>query len=202
MPVGGQRVIPVDVRVISATNLNLVKAVNEGRFRKDLYFRLNVLNLQIPPLRDRLEDVPELFIYFLKKLSGPNILETMNIDSNLPEALKRYMWPGNVRELEGFSERYVALEEENTKSHSTFYGLLKKLTTGTDCSRIKGSVNQVTIDLGNMLDMEKQILTQASKIIRGNKGDMAKILGISRTTLWKKLKDLELQLPDDDEQLH
>lgn len=202
MPVGGQRVIPVDVRVISATNLNLVRAVNEGRFRKDLYFRLNVLNLQIPPLRDRLEDVPELFVFFLKKLSGPNIVETMNIDNNLPEALKRYMWPGNVRELEGFSERYVALGEDNIKTHSTFYGLLKKLTTGADCSRIKGNINQVTIDLGNMLDMEKQILTQASKLIRGNKGDMAKILGISRTTLWKKLKDLELQLPDDDEQLH
>jgi len=193
MPVGGQKVLPVNVRVISATNQNLSAAVNEGRFRKDLYFRLDVLNLQIPSLRTRLEDVPELFIYFLKKLAGTKSVEELNIDENLTEALKQYMWPGNVRELEAFVERYVALGEDNTRTHVVFHSLLDKLTVGALMVRKKSGVNQMSIELSNMMDMEKQILLQASKLIRGNKGDIAKILGISRSTLWKKLKDLGLE---------
>lgn len=193
MPVGGQKVLPVDVRVISATNQNLSAAVKEGRFRKDLYFRLDVLNLQIPPLRARLEDVPELFIYFLKRLAGLGIVESMNINDNIAGALKKYMWPGNVRELEAFVERYVALGEENIKTHTVFHSLLDKLDTGELSARKKSGANQVTIELGSMMDMEREILLQASKLIRGNKGDIAKILGISRSTLWKKLKDLGLE---------
>jgi len=197
MPVGGQKVLPVNVRVISATNQNLSTAVKEGRFRKDLYFRLDVLNLQIPPLRARLEDVPELFIYFLKK-AGPGIVESLNINDSLPEALKKYMWPGNVRELESFAERYVALGEENTNTHTVFHSMLDKLNVRSLSARKNSGINQMTIELGNMMDMEKQILLQASKLIRGNKGDMAKILGISRSTLWKKLKDLGLKVTDVD----
>lgn len=196
MPVGGQKVIPVNVRVISATNQNLSAAVKEGRFRKDLYFRLDVLNLQIPPLRARLEDVPELFIYFLKKLAGPGSVESFNINDNLTEALKKHMWPGNVRELEALVERYVALGEENTVTHTVFHNLLDKLNTGDFSLKKKSGMNQMTIELDNMIEMEKQILVQASKLIRGNKGDVAKILGISRSTLWKKLKELGLEMPN------
>lgn len=197
MPVGGQRVIPVDVKVISATNQNIAKAINEGRFRSDLYFRLNVLNLQVPPLRDRLEDVPELFKYFLERLAGPDMMVFLNIDATLLEELKNYMWPGNVRELEGFAERYVALGEENTKTHLTFYTLLNKLTGGPlSGARIKGT--RLSIELGNMLDMEKQIFIQASKLIQGSRGEMARTLGISRTTLWKRLKELGVNLPGEE----
>ncbi|MFZ5642648.1 MAG: sigma 54-interacting transcriptional regulator [Bacillota bacterium] len=196
MPVGGQKVLPVNVRVISATNQNLSTAVREGRFRKDLFFRLDVLNLQIPPLRARLDDVPELFVYFIQKLAGPGIIESLNINENLTSALKKYMWPGNVRELEAFVERYVALEEENTKTHTVFHSLLYKLNSGELSIRKKSGINQVTIELGNMMDMEKQILLHASKLIRGNKGDIAKLLGISRSTLWKKLKDFGLEVSD------
>jgi len=103
------------------------------------------------------------------------------------------MWPGNVRELEAFVERYVALGEDNTRTHVVFHSLLDKLTVGALMVRKKSGVNQMSIELSNMMDMEKQILLQASKLIRGNKGDIAKILGISRSTLWKKLKDLGLE---------
>ncbi|MFZ5642186.1 MAG: sigma 54-interacting transcriptional regulator [Bacillota bacterium] len=197
MPVGGQRVIPVDVRIISATNQNLSISVNEGTFRKDLFFRLNVLNLQIPPLRNRLEDVPELFKHFFGRLAGPGSMEAYNLDGNLLDELKMYMWPGNIRELEGFAERYAALGEDNTRIHSTFYGLFKKLVMGAIDHDIKNDGNHLTIQLGSIPDMEKQILTQASRLIRGNKGEMAKILGISRTTLWKKLKDLDIEITDE-----
>lgn len=199
MPVGGQRVIPVDVKVISATNQNITKAINEGRFRSDLYYRLNVLNLQVPPLRDRLEDVPVLFRYFLERLAGQDILVYLNIDTNLLEALKSYMWPGNVRELEGFAERYVALGEENSQTHITFYTLLNKLTGGDSLSSAINNSTRLNIELGNMLDMEKQIIIQASKLIRGSRVEMARVLGISRTTLWKKLKELGVNLPDEEQ---
>ncbi|OAT86163.1 sigma-54 interaction domain-containing protein [Desulfotomaculum copahuensis] len=194
MPVGGHRIIPVDVRVISATNQNLTRAVQEGRFRKDLYFRLNVLNLQVPPLRDRLEDIPGLFIYFLERLAGPGAAEKLNINNKLPESLKKYMWPGNVRELEGFVERYVALSEENIHTHPTFHRLLNKLTAGEEKIPPPDNDHQLTIELGDMLYMERQILTQASRIIRGGKSEMARVLGISRTTLWKKLKELNIDI--------
>jgi transcriptional regulator with PAS, ATPase and Fis domain len=197
MPVGGQRVIPVDVRVISATNQNLSRAVREGAFRKDLYFRLNVLNLQIPPLRDRLEDVPGLFKHFFERLAGPGSMESLNINGNLTEQLKKHLWPGNIRELEGFAERYSALGEDNIKTHFTFYSLLNKLAGSEAQDDSGGSGGHLSIRLGSIPEMEKQILTQASKLIRGNRGEMARVLGISRTTLWKKLKELEIDLPDD-----
>lgn len=196
MPLGSQRVVPVDVRVISATNQDLARAISEGRFRADLYYRLNVLNLHLPPLRDRLEDVPELFKYFLQRLAGPDSMKTLNIDDNLLEALKRYLWPGNVRELEGFVERYVALGEEDTRNHTTFYRLLEKLVNNETYREVKGNngfynSDLLTIRLGKLVDMEKQILVQASKLFQGSKGEMARVLGISRTTLWKKLKELD-----------
>ncbi|MGB9826388.1 MAG: sigma-54 interaction domain-containing protein, partial [Desulfofundulus sp.] len=194
MPVGGQKVMPVDVRVISATNQDLTAAINEGRFRADLYFRLNVLNLHVPPLRERLEDVPELFRYFLERLGGPDSMKSFNINDDLLEALKNYMWPGNVRELEGFVERYVALGEENINTHVTFYKLLQKLTSGAAGEVARNNGNQLTIELGSLPYMEKQILTQASKLIRGSRNEMAKVLGISRTTLWKKLKELNIEV--------
>ncbi|MFZ5633964.1 MAG: sigma 54-interacting transcriptional regulator [Bacillota bacterium] len=194
MPVGGQRLIPVDVRVISATNRNIGALVDEGKFRADLYYRLNVLNLQIPPLRARLEDVPSLFRYFYERLAGPERLEALNITENLLELLKKYMWPGNIRELEGFVERYVALGEENIETHATFHGLFNKLI-GYETAVKKPNSDHIVIELGNMVDMERQILAQVSGMIPGGKGEMARVLGVSRTTLWKKLKELDIHVP-------
>lgn len=195
MPVGGQRLIPVDVRVISATNRNIGTLVDEGKFRADLYYRLNVLNLQIPSLRARLEDVPDLFKYFFERLSGAGSLEIFGIHDNLLELLKKYMWPGNIRELEGFVERYVALGEEDINNHTTFHHLFNKLI-GYETAVKKPNSGHIIIELGNMEDMERQILAQVSGMITGGKGEMAKILGVSRTTLWKKLKELDIRVPE------
>lgn len=195
MPVGGQRLIPVDVRVFSATNRNIGVLVDEGKFRADLYYRLNVLNLHIPPLRMRLEDVPTLFRHFFERLSEPGKLEALNITENLLEHLKKYMWPGNIRELEGFVERYVALGEESIKAHTTFHGLVNKLI-GYEAPVRKQNSDHIVIELGNMMDMERQILAQVSGMVTGGKGEIARLLGVSRTTLWKKLKELDIIIPD------
>ncbi|WP_027364237.1 sigma-54-dependent Fis family transcriptional regulator [Desulfotruncus alcoholivorax] len=192
MPVGGQRVIPVDVRVISATNQNLINSVNQGNFRKDLFYRISVLNLHIPPLRERLEDVPLLFKHFLLRLGGPDIMESLNINDNMLEALKKYLWPGNVRELEGFTERYIALGEDNITNHATFNALLAKLKMTAKGNPSTINNNHFIVEYGNMIDMEKQILAQAIKLFQGSKGEMARALGISRSTLWKRLKEFGL----------
>jgi len=191
MPVGGQRICPVDVRVISSTNRDLEREVGEGRFRQDLFFRLNVLRLSIPPLRERLEDVPELFTFFLDRLAGPGSADKLNLTPAALEFLKRHLWPGNVRELQAFAARYAALGEDDTAGHSTFFTLLARLgPAGLREPARRASNGTLAVELGSLTDMERQILTQAWRLIKGNRQEMARILGISRTTLWKKLKEL------------
>ncbi|SFR04551.1 sigma 54-interacting transcriptional regulator [Desulfoscipio geothermicus] len=191
LPVGGQRVIPVDVRVISATNRNLLEAVERGGFRVDLYYRLNVLHLHIPPLRMRLEDLPLLFKHFFQRLAGPERLQEMQINDGLLEELKGYLWPGNVRELEGFVERYTALGEENVHEHVTFRNLLRKMKQNQQVDPALNNERLLVLKLGSMEDMEREIIRQAVDLVGGSKGKLARVLGLSRTTLWKKLKEIE-----------
>ncbi|WP_027364261.1 sigma-54-dependent Fis family transcriptional regulator [Desulfotruncus alcoholivorax] len=187
LPVGGTRVIPVDVRVISATNRNLQEAVEKGEFRIDLFYRLNVLHLHIPPLRMRLEDVPLMFKHFYRRLTGNDYYNELVL-----EDLKTYLWPGNVRELEGFVERYVALGEDDEKGVTTFRKLLKKMKQNRHGESFPCDSGQVLmVKLSSMEDMERQVIEQAADIVEGGKGELAKILGLSRTTLWKKLKKAE-----------
>ncbi len=188
MPVGGRRVIPVDVRITSATNMNLREAVEKGSFREDLFYRLNVLRLHIPPLRMRMEDLILLFRHFYQqRVSAGNAeLNEQNLNK-----LKTYMWPGNVRELEGFVERYAALGEEDTINLTTFKKLLKKLKSSFQTEAAGFKDKQILmVKLASMEEMERQIIEQASEMIEGSKGEVAEALGLSRTTLWKKLKKM------------
>ncbi len=188
MPVGGQRVIPVDVRVISATNCDLQRAVERGDFRVDLYYRLNVLHLHIPPLRMRMEDLPLLFKHFYQRLAGAERVKELRITGQVLEELKTYPWPGNVRELEGFVERYVALGEEDNVNFTTFRNLLHKLKQKHQAGELLRDRQVLLLKLGSMEEMERQIIEQAVKIVGGGKAELARVLGVSRTTLWKKLK--------------
>ncbi|MFZ5590716.1 MAG: sigma-54 interaction domain-containing protein [Bacillota bacterium] len=187
LPVGGQRVIPVDVRVISATNRNLSEAVERGEFRMDLYYRLNVLHLHIPSLRQRLEDLPLLFKHFFQRLTEAEGIAGWPVPDRVLDELKNYPWPGNVRELEGFVERYVALGEEEPRKFTTFRGLLQKLQQKR---RGAAAADQqvLVLQLGRMEEMERQIIEQVMEMVGGGKGELARLLGYSRTTLWKKLK--------------
>ncbi|MDR1608593.1 MAG: sigma-54 dependent transcriptional regulator [Deltaproteobacteria bacterium] len=111
--VGGQKIIEVDIRVITATNLDLLKAVSDGRFREDLFYRLNVIPLLIPPLRERSEDIPLLIDYFLARLRETRASQVVGIEPNTLKILMAHQWPGNIRELENLLERMVILAEGN-----------------------------------------------------------------------------------------
>jgi DNA-binding NtrC family response regulator len=177
--VGGTRPIKVDVRFIAATNQKVKNAISEGRFREDLYYRLNVMEIFIPPLRDRKEDIEPLSEYFLKKhlLSSRSKL-TGFADESL-HILKSYSFPGNVRELENIIERAVILEKGDLIRPESLPQTLKMFQIETiDPERVR------TLDELNR-DYAEQVLDYAG----GNRSKAAELLGISRTSLWRILKE-------------
>ena len=184
---GGANLIPIDVRIIIATNCDLQEAVKRGEFRLDLYFRLNVLPLHIPSLRERPEDIPQLFEHFIRTFSrklGRQIrLEHL---SNLL-LLQEHTWPGNVRELMNFAERFVALAGQGSQLDELLKTLLQEsrgeFKQGPDFNPLDGSSWNDTWQ-----KMEKNFLKQLLVESQMSKTALAKSLGISRTTLWKKLE--------------
>jgi len=186
MRVGGDKVIPVNVRIIAATNENLQKLVTNKEFRHDLYFRINVLNLSIPPLRTRKKDILILADYFIKKFSEKFKKEACRLPTDLKRWMKNYDWPGNVRELENFIERVVLLSDNcNVDSE-----LVKNVTNEANEILLSESVtqeSQVWVKLSTLEDMEKQLIKEVERKMGNNKSKLAKTLGISRTTLWKKI---------------
>ncbi|MCL6610851.1 MAG: sigma 54-interacting transcriptional regulator [Peptococcaceae bacterium] len=190
MRVGGGRVIPVDVRIITATNRNLFEAVQKGSFREDLFYRLNVLPLKVPPLRRRPEDIPVLFNHFLRRRGDKRV--PSQFPQHVTEKMKRYSWPGNVRELENFAERYCALGEDDFEYFSTLRGLISRLF-GEDGGE-RPTKHRIVVELGTFDQIESQIIEQLACLFPNSKGDLAKVLGISRTTLWRKLKASGVQI--------
>lgn len=207
--VGGTRIIPVDVRVISSTNKNLWRMVQEGRFRDDLYYRLNVLTLNIPPLRERLEDVPALVASILAKHQEASacLLEEPRINATC-KALCKYDWPGNVRELENICERLIVILNEHAPSPRELQARVEDLLAAVWAERGQGAgvverppnAPRQASDFG--ID-EDQRLADSLKRYRlermmealdkagGNRSEAARILGVSRTTLWRQLRELE-----------
>jgi DNA-binding NtrC family response regulator len=177
--VGGTRPIKVDVRFIAATNQKVKNAISEGRFREDLYYRLNVMEIFIPPLRDRKEDIEPLSEYFLRKhlLSSKSKLTGFAEESL--HILKSYSFPGNVRELENIIERAVILEKGDLIRPESLPQTLKMFQIETiDPERVR------TLDELNR-DYAEQVLEYAG----GNRSKAAELLGISRTSLWRILKE-------------
>jgi propionate catabolism operon transcriptional regulator len=178
----------VDVRVICATNRNLEAEVRRRRFRQDLFYRLNVLNIEIPPLRDRPEDIPLLFTHFMTKAAEAELVDFPPPPAKAIDELKNYDWPGNVRELQNFAERYTALGEADVATAATFRALFAKLQAKNLPAPAQEPA-EITIRVGTLEEMERQIIPKARKVIHGGKTELAKVLGVSRQTLWKKLKD-------------
>jgi DNA-binding NtrC family response regulator len=176
-PVGGEQAQPVDVRVISATHRDLEERVKSGEFREDLFYRLNVLSITIPALRDRPEDIPLLIQHFLSKYSKD--VEPLSIE---PQAMKRlcnYPWPGNVRQLEHCIEQMVVLRKGNALSKSDIPGFL--LPAAQEQIVPPGS--------GSVKEFERLALKRAMENSHGNVEQAAKILGIAKSSLYRKLKD-------------
>ncbi|MEW5784213.1 MAG: sigma 54-interacting transcriptional regulator [Bacillota bacterium] len=191
--VGGDRLNFIDTRIIAATNQNLPDLVARGKFRQDLYFRLNLLNLTVPPLRERVEDIMPLVQFFTEKHLGKG-KELPGLPGWAARRLKEYSWPGNIRELESFVERLITLAADGSPQEylSTLKILLTELTGmqyGAILSSPSSPEEHLLIKIDTLGEMEKQILSKLKKINNHNNEQLARKLGISRTTLWKKLKE-------------
>jgi transcriptional regulator with PAS, ATPase and Fis domain len=178
--VGENEPINVDVRLIAATNQDLEKAIEKGRFREDLFYRLNVIPIHIPPLRQRRDDIPLLITHFLEKYSALK----KNVDSVSPDAMKiltGYSWPGNVRELENVIERAVILTNRNVI-------LLEDLPSSVHGPR--RSAHESGEDWGDISleKIEEHHILNILEKYAWNQKKASEILGVSTTTLWRKLK--------------
>ncbi len=180
--VGGEEVIKVDVRVIAATNRDLIKDMENGRFREDLYYRLNVVTLHVPPLRDRREDIPLLAQHFLKAFAQKNRKEIQGFTPQAMDRLLKYPWPGNVRELMNAVERGVVL------ARSEYLDLEELPLILRDRQEENHSFAAVDLAEAPLDAVEKATILKTLDAAAGNKSEAARRLGITRRTLHKKLK--------------
>ncbi|MFC1693473.1 sigma-54-dependent transcriptional regulator [Candidatus Latescibacterota bacterium] len=187
LPVGGQTPKIIDIRLIAATNENLEEAINRGGFRKDLYYRLNVINIHIPPLRKRREDIELLFMHFLRLKDQAGKIDYDSVPKDLVEVLTNYEWPGNIRELENLVERLLALSTKGKISVNLLPDHIKK-------PEQKQLVSDSDFHIPCMDDIEKSyihwVLTQQG----GQKQKAAEILGIGRSTLDRKIEKYGLDV--------
>ena len=184
--VGGEETVQVDVRVIAATNKDLMEQINKGVFREDLYYRLNVVDLQVPPLTDRKEDIPLLAQHFLEKFAAKNSKEIVGFTPEAMNSLIRYGWPGNVRELMNAVERGVVLARTNHLDIGDFPFIKSAMRQGDPDATDAGAL-QMKGDKP-LEEIEKAAILSTLQAARGNKSEAARRLGITRKTLHKKLK--------------
>ena len=191
--IGGEKPIPVDVRIIAATNKDLTKAVKDGTFRADLYYRLNVVSISLPPLLERREDIDILVSHFLEKYCWNGKSEVPQIAPSVLNLLKQYLWPGNVRELENVIERasYLARGETLLLEHlpKEFQTYQNRPVHIPEKLSIPENGPSVTVPLGIALRaMEKTFVHKTLELLDGNRIETAEVLGISLRTLQRKLK--------------
>jgi two-component system response regulator HydG len=184
-PIGSTKRVPINIRILAATNRDLEQEVAKGSFRQDLYFRLNVLSLRVPPLRERRQDIPLLVGKFLERVSLPSE-RIPEITDDAMESLIAYDWPGNVRELENCIERCCAM---------TSGPLIQRLDlpsciTGVSPLRVAAAESKIV----PMAELEKQTILNAIAHLNGDKLMAARLLGIGRTTLYRKLKEYRADL--------
>ncbi len=187
--VGGIKTIKVDVRIVAATNRDLEKAVKDGTFREDLYYRLNVIPLHLPPLRRMREDIPLLVEHFISEMSKRKKKETLTISNEALNCLVNYKWPGNVRELENLIERLIILKEGDT---ITPYDLPERFLENRPIPKVVTKAQLLSsegVDMNLVLDeIENNMIIQALEMSKGVKSKAASLLGLNRTTLIEKMK--------------
>jgi PAS domain S-box-containing protein len=192
--IGDDKVVPVDVRVIAATNRELYRMVRESSFREDLYYRLNVLELKLPPLRDRKEDIIDIARFFVEEKSKELGMKNISISKGALNKLTLYPWPGNVRQLENIIERAIVLCSGSEIGANIIEEELNRLET-YDYDKTVSNDTDVEVDKGLLKNVEEDMILKVLKETGGNRTLAAKRLGISTTTLWRRLK----QLKDDQE---
>jgi transcriptional regulator with PAS, ATPase and Fis domain len=195
--VGGDRKLPVDVRVIAAASRPLSGAVQEGGFRADLYFRLNVLSLEIPPLRERPEDIAVLLEFFIRKFSDIHGLEPVPLPAAYRQRVLGCGWPGNVRQLRNFAERLV-MNASLGGGGDVWQALCDELTPCAAPAPAEGATPASAAGLRDRVrqrarQSERQLIVEALERARFNKSKAAVQLGVSRTTLWRKIRQMGLE---------
>ena len=205
---GGNKTLKVNVRIIAATNQNIIQLVKENRFREDLYYRLNVVPIKLPPLRKRRDDLPELMDFFLQKAKQEFGIDSMECSSEVLELFTTYRWPGNVRELENAIKRAVLLSPNQVLIPIDFPDLLEGEKSPQKSESLEGLVAQklenslARMNLKEMNNLYEMVLHQVERPLinivlqktRGNQIKTADILGINRNTLRKKIKILDIEV--------
>ena len=186
---GDDKVIPIDVRIIASTNKKLIPLVKENKFRGDLYYRINVLNLEIPTLRERKEDIPLLVNFFIRKYRYKFKKSVEGISEEGMQMLENYDWPGNIRQLENIIERLVVRIKKNFIITNLVKEIMKLQCRGGIIDNYQKQYNINYPLSGNLEDIEKTIIKRVIQEERGNKAAVVRRLGISRTTLWRKLNN-------------
>lgn len=183
--VGSVRTTPIDVRVIASTNQDMLASIKEGKFRADLYYRLNVVSLSIPPLRERLEDLPELVSNLLTQLVESTGVTVRSIDDDVWAVMRSYSWPGNVRELRNVLERALHLMEDDVlkKEHIWLPASSEELSSPAVVRPLKETLEQA----------EREALMHAMKEAGGNKQEAAKLLRISKSTFYEKWEKYRME---------
>ena len=184
--VGTNKSIKMDARIIAATNKNLIAEISEGRFREDLFYRINIINIHLPPLRDRMDDIPLLVSHFINHFNKKLNKKIKQFSSSAYELVLEYNWPGNIRELENAIEHCFILcsGEIIQKEH------LPKRLRESENFNINKSITQST---KNLLEIEKELIISTLRNNRGNRKKTAKELNIDPSTLWRKMKKLKIE---------
>ena len=189
---GGSQTIKCDVRIVAATSADLESMIEDGSFRRDLYYRLNVIPIKLPPLRARREDIPHLVRYFVAKYSAEMGFDEQQVSHVAIKRLMAHDWPGNVRELENTIERAVVMSRGRGEILPT------DLPAEVGGSQIPDLLNQIRIPEGGinledvLASVERELLRQSLHMARGNQSHAAELLGLKRTTFLDKLKRLKL----------
>lgn len=208
--VGGEKEISIDVRIIAATNQNLEEMVKLKMFREDLFYRLNVIPVHLPSLRERKDDIPHLIEHFTIKFAQRHHMPRLVMSDKHLESLTNYPWPGNIRELQNAVEKATVLQDPaalvaitQSNTHHTPSSTLNKMSSYSQ-STFEPAENQSLINLGEedqirnlnevSADAQRAAVIRALKICKGNKSEAAKQLGISYKTLFNKIDDLEIQI--------
>jgi two-component system response regulator AtoC len=189
---GGTRTLRVDVRIIAATNRNLSQMVQEGRFREDLFYRLNVVSVETPPLRDRKEDIPALGEFFIRRFSGELKKKVEGIDQEALKILMRHNWPGNIRELENVVERAVLLADGVTVGADD-------LQIGDQTAASQGGERSLAVKIPPtgipLEEIERQAVVESLRMSNWVQKDAAELLGISPRVMNYKIKILNIEIP-------
>lgn len=208
--VGDTRSIQVDCRIVAATNRNLMDEIEAGRFREDLYYRLNVIPIDLPPLRDRSEDIPELVNFFAQQFSAAENVPMPGFSKEILSTFKNYTWPGNVRELQNYVERLIVLSGEEGPSLDLLPGHVTGKTAYHSLSAKKQDPESLCRELVSLeiqragesstsvhsqvvSQVEKELILQVLRSCQGIQTKTAARLGINRNTLHKKISEYELE---------